>query len=79
MAIFPKLCLWRRSLCSNLGGIGLEKLYRATLPAVPILLNFVTPFTVNARLTDTSLLWTVLLCPWGKVSLKSTRLIQTPC
>ena len=31
VAIFPKLCLWRRSLCSNLGGIGPEKLYRATL------------------------------------------------
>ena len=31
VAIFLKLCLWRRSLCSNLGGIGLEKLYRATL------------------------------------------------
>ena len=31
MAIFPKLCLWRRSLCSNLGGIDLEKLYQATL------------------------------------------------
>ena len=31
VAIFPKLCLWRRSLCSNLRGIGLEKLYRATL------------------------------------------------
>ena len=31
VAIFPKLCLRRRSLCSNLGGIGLEKLYRATL------------------------------------------------
>ena len=31
VAIFTKLCLWRRSLCSNLGGIGLEKLYRATL------------------------------------------------
>ena len=30
VAIFPKLCLWRSSLCSNLGGIGLEKLYRAT-------------------------------------------------
>ena len=30
-SIFPKLCLWRRSLCSNLGGIGPEKLYRATL------------------------------------------------
>ena len=31
MAIFPKFCLWRRSLCSNLGGIGPENLYRATL------------------------------------------------
>ena len=31
------LCLWRRSLRSNLGGIDLEKLYRATL----------TPFVVN--------------------------------
>ena len=29
--IFPNLCLWRRSLCSNLGGIDPEKLYRATL------------------------------------------------
>ena len=31
VAIFPKLCLWRRSLCSNLGGIDPEKLYRSTL------------------------------------------------
>ena len=31
VAIFPKHCLWRRSLCSNLGGIDPEKLYRATL------------------------------------------------
>ena len=31
MAIFPNLCLWRRSLCSNLGGIDPGKLYRATL------------------------------------------------
>ena len=31
MAIFPKLCLWRRTLYSNLGDIGPEKLYRATL------------------------------------------------
>ena len=29
--IFPYLCLWRRSLCSNVGGIDPEKLYRATL------------------------------------------------
>ena len=27
---FPKACLWRRSLCSNLAGIDSEKLYRAT-------------------------------------------------
>ena len=31
VAIFPKHCLWRRSLCSNLGGIGPGKLYRAIL------------------------------------------------
>ena len=31
VAIFPKLCLWRRSLRLNLGGIDPEKLYRATL------------------------------------------------
>ena len=31
VSIFPNLCLWRRSLRSNLGGIGLEKLYRATI------------------------------------------------
>ena len=31
VSIFPNLCLWRRSLRSNLGGIDPEKLYRATL------------------------------------------------
>ena len=39
VAIFPKLCLWQLSLCSNLGCIGLEKLYRATLSAL-IIFNF---------------------------------------
>ena len=34
--IFPNLCLWRRSLRSNLGGIDPEKLYRATLGAVTL-------------------------------------------
>ena len=34
MTIFPKLCLWWSSLCSNLGGIDPEKLYRATLTKV---------------------------------------------
>ena len=27
VAIFPRLCLWRRILCPNLGGIDPEKLY----------------------------------------------------
>ena len=31
VAIFPNLCLWRGSLCSNLRGIDPKKLYRATL------------------------------------------------
>ena len=30
-ALFPNLYLWRRSLCSNLGGIYPEKLYRVTV------------------------------------------------
>ena len=40
VAIFPKLCLWRRSLCSNLKGIGPEKLYRATLTRLFSVLKF---------------------------------------
>ena len=36
VSIFPNLCLWRRSLLSNLGGIDLEKLYRATLMVVKL-------------------------------------------
>ena len=32
VAIFHNLCLRRRSLCSNLGRLDPEKLYRATLP-----------------------------------------------
>ena len=47
VAIFLKLCLWRRSLGSNLGGIGPEKLYRATLSLLlsKILLKEDTLFT----------------------------------
>ena len=33
--IFPNLCLWRRSLRSNVAGIDPEKLYRATLTYAP--------------------------------------------
>ena len=39
MAIFPNLSLWRRRLCSNLGGIDPEKLYRATLNKVIYILK----------------------------------------
>ena len=31
VVIFPKLCFWPRSLCSNLVGMKPEKLYRAKL------------------------------------------------
>ena len=31
VAVFPNLCLWRGSLCSNLRGIDPKNLYRATL------------------------------------------------
>ena len=34
VAIFPKLCFWWRSLCSNLGDIDPEKPYRATLNTI---------------------------------------------
>ena len=38
VAIFSRLCLWRRSLCSNLGGIGPGKLYRASLSEISLFL-----------------------------------------
>ena len=46
VVIFPKLCLWRRSLSSNVGGIGPEKLYRATLSQLCY-----SPFFLFARLS----------------------------
>ena len=48
VAIFSKLCLWWRSLCSDLEGIGPGKLYRATL--------------INYLLVFTSLFVPTLLC-----------------
>ena len=47
MVIFPNLCEWRRSLCSNAGVIVPEKSHRATLiralsvaPSVSLLTGF---------------------------------------
>ena len=37
VSVFPNLCLWRRSLRSNVGGIHSKKLYRATLTRTKIL------------------------------------------
>ena len=42
VVIFPKLCLWRRSLCSNLGGIDPEILYRATLSGRGGIISIIT-------------------------------------
>ena len=47
VAIFPKLCLWRRSLCSNLGGIGPGKLYRATLRPIEQNLHYTVSFRIE--------------------------------
>ena len=43
-AIFPNLCLWRGSLCSNLGRIDPEKLYRVTLSCWIRFCPFQLPF-----------------------------------
>ena len=50
VAIFPNLRLWRRSLCSNLGGIDPEKLYRATLIHSTDLLTHYKAFSWRIRL-----------------------------
>ena len=60
VAIFPKLCLWRRSLCSNLGGVDPEKLYWATL------INCADKICRSSRCLSQahSLLWLIILSPW---------------
>ena len=45
VAIFPKFCFWRRSLCSNLGGTYPEKLYWATLKRLEQCLSIFAPLT----------------------------------
>ena len=53
VAIFPKLCFWRRSLCSNLGDIDPEKLYRATLSIALISATLISIIlTPNFRCTS---------------------------
>ena len=42
--IFPNLCLWRRSLRSNVGGMHSKKLYRATLKHKTVSLAVNQPF-----------------------------------
>ena len=65
VVIFPNLCLWRRSLCSNLGGIDLEKLYRATLRREKASLP------VDVRRSKTSLL--------KLPNIKSVRFLNVNC
>ena len=52
VAIFPKLCLWRRSLCSNLGGIDPEKLYRATLKHTKKMFECCLPWHFECKAKD---------------------------
>ena len=65
VVIFPNLCLCRRSLCSNLGGIELEKLYRATLRREKASLP------VDVRRSKTSLL--------KLPNIKSVRFLNVNC
>jgi len=53
VAIFPKLCFWRLSLCSNLGGIEPGKLYRATLILALSL--------VNSNTVQQSRVWQIMI------------------
>ena len=50
VSIFPNLCLWRRRLLSNLGGINLEKLYRATLIYSLLFSLFLQHYHISERL-----------------------------
>ena len=65
--IFPKLCLWRLSLCSNLGGMGPKKLYRATLKLLVIYSFLIKKLTHLCRLDEWQLSDTILqlsICEW---------------
>ena len=68
VAIFPNLCLWRRSLYSSLGGIDPEKLYRATLTA------HVTLLWYSINLTH-SIFFKLTICE-SKESVKSLRTLS---
>ena len=62
VSIFPNPCLWRRSLRSNLGGIDLEKLHRATLTG--FLKELRNPFACDAdHRFDNK-----IKCPTGRAS-----------
>ena len=64
VAIFPKLCLWRHSLCSNLRAIDPEKLYRATLHRqVAVGPSFFYSLYFTLFKMDISLRWTVSVNP----------------
>ena len=69
VVIFPNVCLWRHSLCSNLGGVDSEKLYQATLiimPVCPMLLHRMALFSFH-RLNGAIIFWpNGLLSPLAK-------------
>ena len=62
-----RLCLWRRSLCSNLRGIDPEKLYRATLSREPRVL-----FNVSSHIACPAQ-------PWHSAKFKFDYLLEHLC
>ena len=81
VSIFPNLCLWRRSLCSNLGGIDYEKLYRATLNA-KVRKTFIENDSMNRDLTLEANKKYRSICylslPFRNLSLIATRCCNSP-
>ena len=73
VAIFPKLCFWRRSLCSHLRGIDPEKLYRATLRSLnkgPAgVSHFLSRITLAHRFCRLITSWT---CGFGLLNVPKT-------
>ena len=60
--IFPNLCLWRRSLCSNLGGTEPEKLYRATLNSKMLITALKYVYNYNFSVIDVYQINHIIFC-----------------
>ena len=72
VAIFPNVCLWRRSLCSNLGGIDPKKQYRATLNILPLYNSLL--FHFSSKMQERAVFFYIYLAkPLSKVHVSNNR------